>query len=138
MKELLVRHKQKIVYLLTGGWNTLFGYVSFVVLYRLLSQTFNYSLILTFSYILSITNSYVGYKLFVFKTKGNIVREYFRFYLVYGGAFIVNLILFPVLTGVLMVNAYLAQGIIVFMTVVSSYVFHNKFTFKDSGYKNKR
>ena len=45
--------------------------------------------------ILAITNAYICYKLVVFKTKGNYVKEYLRFYIVYGFAFAVSLLLFP-------------------------------------------
>jgi len=127
--EAIKKHRSKIIYLTVGVWNTLFGYASFSILYLLLSHSLNSTVILTISYVLSITNAYVGYKTFVFKTRGKVLQEYFRFYIVYGGAFIANLILLPVLMGVLMLNAYVAQALIVVMTVISSYIFHKRFTF---------
>jgi putative flippase GtrA len=133
MRETIVKHRAKIIYLVVGGWNTLFGYCSFALLYYLFSGKIHATYILTLSYVLSISNAYAGYKIFVFRTKGNILREYFRFYFIYGGAFVVNLLLLPVLMNVLLLSAYVSQAAITMFTVVGSYVFHKKFTFKVQG-----
>lgn len=130
MREVIKKHRNKITYIIVGGWNTLFGYASFSILYFFLSRRLNSTVILTISYVLSITNAFIGYKAFVFRTKGNVLKEYLRFYVVYGGAYVANLILLPVLMGALFLNAYLAQALIVFLTMISSYVFHKRFTFK--------
>ncbi|HWR00327.1 MAG TPA: GtrA family protein [Chlorobaculum sp.] len=130
MKALIKEHRSKIIFLVVGGWNTLFGYAAFSVLYMLLSHRFNYTVILTISYVLAITNAYIGYKVFVFRTKGNVLKEYLRFYVVYGGAFVANIILLPVLMRVILLNAYVSQALIVILTVISSYIFHKGFTFK--------
>jgi putative flippase GtrA len=124
------KHREKILYLITGGWNTVFGYGSFALLYYFLSGHVNSLVILTISYVISITNSYIGYKLFVFRTKGGIIREYLRFYVVYGGSFIVNIVLLPVLVDRYKFNAYLSQAGIVMATILGSYLMHKKFTFK--------
>lgn len=130
MRDTIIKHKSKIAYLIVGGWNTLFGYGAFAFMYFLLSSRVHSTLILTISYVLSITNAFIGYKLFVFKTKGNILREYIRFYVVYGGAFLVNLALLPLFMNVMMLSAYLSQALITMLTVVGSYIFHNRFTFR--------
>jgi putative flippase GtrA len=130
MKAMVLRHKQKLAYLAVGGWNTVFGIGSFSILYYLFSGLFHYSAILTLSYIMSITNAYVCYKLFVFRTKGNIIKEYLRFYVVYGASFIINLLLFPVFTKFIGINAYYAQVVITAVIVAISYVSHKNFSFR--------
>jgi len=130
MKKFLTQHEQKIRYLIIGGWNTLFGYGVFAGLYFWLSGSIHYLVILSLSYIISITNTYIGYKLFVFRTKGNILREYFRFYLVYGVSFLVNLTSLPFLLEILHLNMYVAQALITIITVIGSYVLHKNFSFK--------
>ena len=129
MREVIMKHRTKITYLIVGGWNTLFGYASFSILYFFLSQRLNPAFILTISYVLSITNAFIGYKAYVFRTRGNVLREYLRFYVVYAGAYVANLILLPVLMGALLLNVYIAQGLIVFITVITSYIIHKRFTF---------
>lgn len=130
MKQLIIKHEEKIRYLIIGGWNTLFGYGVFSGLYFWLSGSIHYLVILSLSYIISITNTYIGYKLFVFRTKGDILREYFRFYLVYGVSFLVNLASLPVLLEILHLNMYVAQALITLLTVIGSYVLHKNFSFK--------
>ncbi|MGD9971110.1 MAG: GtrA family protein [Sulfuricurvum sp.] len=130
MKQFVARHEQKVRYLLIGGWNTLFGYGVFAGLYFWLKDSTHYIAILSLSYILSITNAYIGYKLFVFKTRGNILREYFRFYMVYGASFLFNLVSLPVLIETLNFNMYIAQALITLLTIIGSYVLHKKFSFK--------
>lgn len=134
MKATLEQHGSKIAYLIVGGWNTVFGYGAFSLLYHLFSQRFHFVFILIVSYVLSITNAYTGYKVFVFRTKGNVLREYLRFYAVYGGSFLLNLILLPFFMNSLLLNAYISQAIIMAVTIIGSYVIHKKYTFgKDKG-----
>jgi len=130
MKKLYHKHKKKINYLIVGVWNTVFGYLSFVALYYLFSQRINYMFLVVFSNILSITNAYIGYKIFVFKTKGNYLREYLRFYVVYAGAIAINLIFLPILVEIFGIAPVIAQGGIVFVSVLFSYFGHSRFSFR--------
>jgi putative flippase GtrA len=132
------KHREKILYLITGGWNTVFGYGSFALLYYYLSGHINYLIILTISYVISITNSYISYKLLVFRTKGGVIREYLRFYVVYGGSFLVNIVLLPLMIERYKLNAYLSQACIVMVTIMASYLMHKKFTFKRNRYETDR
>ncbi|NLU49340.1 MAG: GtrA family protein [Syntrophomonadaceae bacterium] len=129
MKALLRRHEEKIRFVVVGGWNTVFGYLVFAGLYYLLRSHLHYLLLLAASYIISITNAYLGYKFAVFKTRGNYLREYLRFYLVYGVSFLVNLILLPVLVEALGLHPLVAQALILFFTTVISYTGHKYYSF---------
>jgi putative flippase GtrA len=129
-KNIYVKHKQKVDYLLVGGWNTVFGYLTFLALYYLLSHRIHYLFLLVISNILSITNAYIGYKIFVFKTKGNYFREYLRFYVVYGSALALNLVLLPLCVEIFRLSPPLAQGILTFINVGFSYFGHKYFSFK--------
>ncbi|MEW5833241.1 MAG: GtrA family protein [Campylobacterota bacterium] len=130
MKQFLINHEQKLRYLMIGGWNTVFGYGVFAALYFWLEGVIHYLIILSISYVVSITNAYVGYKLFVFRTRGNILREYFRFYIVYGASFIFNVLSLPVFVEMLEFNMYVAQAIVTVITIVGSYVLHKNFSFR--------
>ncbi len=123
------KHKQKIMYLMVGAWNTAFGFASFIFLYYALQSLLHYSLILIVSYFISITNAYVGYKIFVFKTKGNYLREYLRFYIVYGSVFLLNMALLVFAVELLKVDPLYSQAVILVVTVIISYLGHKYFTF---------
>lgn len=130
MKHLYHQHKKKINYLLAGFWNTIFGYASFLALYLLFNQTVHYLVLFVISNILSITNAYVSYKLFVFKTKGNYLVEYLRFYLVYGAAMLLNFALLPLCVELFKISPPIAQAGLGFFNVLFSYFGHKKFSFK--------
>ena len=124
-----LENRKKIRYIAVGVWNTLFSYAAFVFLYYLTNSWLHYMLILVLSQIVGLTNAYVCYKLFVFKTKGNIVREYFRFYIVYGTTFIVNLLLIGLFVEILVINPVISQGIIAIIVVTMAYFGHSRFSF---------
>jgi len=130
---------QVIRYLLVGGWNTAFGYGAFAALNYLLTGVIQYPYMFAnvLGNVVSITVAYFGYKFFVFKTKGNYLREYLRTYLVYGASCLASLAMLPV--AVMLVHLvvpnrvlvpYIAQAIILPIIVASSYFGHKKFSFR--------
>ncbi|MBN3033540.1 MAG: GtrA family protein [Candidatus Saganbacteria bacterium] len=123
------KHKEKINYLLVGGWNTVFGYFLFVALYYWLAARVNYLLLLAVSSLISITNAYLSYKFFVFRTKGGYWREYVRFNLVYGAIAVLNLFLLPLLVGLSRWSPPLAQGALVSLNVVLSFLGNKYYSF---------
>lgn len=132
MIKLFKKYQEQISYLITGGWNTLFGYLSFAGLYFIFKHRLHYIPLLVISYIISITNAYLCYKFFVFKTKGNFWLEYLRFYVVYGASFLINMVLLPLFIEVLKTNLLVAQAIITIFTVIISYAGHKYFSFRKS------
>ncbi len=125
-------------YLIVGAWNTLFGYGLFVLFTYLLTGIvpFAYMLACVLSNVLAITVAYLGYKVFVFKTKGNYLREYLRCYLVYGTAFLVNLAMLPMLVILLELVVrprayapYIAGAVLTAGTVVLSFIGHRQYSF---------
>jgi putative flippase GtrA len=82
------------------------------------------------SNIISITNAYICYKFFVFKTRGNYIKEYLRFYLVYGIAFALNILLLPLFVRYLKIHPLVAQAIVTLFTIIISYWGHRHFSFR--------
>ncbi|MBI5399103.1 GtrA family protein [Candidatus Saganbacteria bacterium] len=132
MRQLYKRHQEKINYLLVGIWNTVFGYLTFVGLYCLLSVKIHYLFLLVISNVFSITNAYIGYKIFVFKTRGNYWQEYLRFYLVYGAALAVNFALLPIGVELLKISPPWALAGLTVINVIFSYYGHKKFSFRSA------
>ncbi len=121
--------KKKIRYLAVGIWNTIFPYIVFTFLYYITNGKLHYVIILVICQVLGLTNAYICYKFLVFKTKGNVVREYLRFYVVYGATFILNLVLISLFVELLGINPVLSQGIIAIIIVAIAYFGHNRFSF---------
>src|SRR3989339_210863 len=129
MKRLYKKHQQKINYLLVGVWNTIFGYGVFLALYFVSKPYVHYLVPWLVSNILAITNAYVGYKIFVFKTRGNYLQEYLRVYVVYGGSMALNLIYLPLCVEFLRISPPLDQAGWIFVSVIFSYLGHKNYSF---------
>jgi putative flippase GtrA len=99
-------------YLLIGGWNTAFGYSTYAALTWLLSRHIadGYIYAAVLSNIISISVAFLGYKWFVFRTKGNYLREWMRCFMVYGTAALPNLLLLPVVVNALIYMLHIPPG----------------------------
>jgi putative flippase GtrA len=126
-------------YLLVGACNTLFGYGTFALFTVILSPVVPHSYILAsvVSSLLNISVSYLGYKWFVFKTKGNYLREWVRCVGVYSGGILFGVLALPMLVMVIRRNTrffaqapYIAGALLTAFMVVYSFVGHKKFSFR--------
>jgi putative flippase GtrA len=138
---------QFLRYIVVGGWNTAFGYSTFAVIYYLLHrydlpvanvywQVFTAQII---SVPINFTGSYVCYKLFVFRTKGNYLREWLKAIAVYGFGFLPGLVLLPLLVKALLYlpymqgsAPYIANALLMGVVVIYSFLGHKHFTFRVS------
>jgi putative flippase GtrA len=89
--------------------------------------------------VVCITVSFVCHKVFVFRTKGNFLKEYLRSYVVYGSTALVGFVLLPIVMAVLnlfvtprMAVPYLAGALLTGGTVVASFFGHKRYTFARS------
>jgi putative flippase GtrA len=92
-------------YLCVGVFNSLFGYINFAVILALLNNVlplrFLYLTVVLASILsvpLNITVSYLTYKFFVFRTKGNYLGEWFKCFAVYGTGMIPGLVAVSAMT----------------------------------------
>ncbi|HXB61735.1 MAG TPA: GtrA family protein [Acidobacteriaceae bacterium] len=144
---------QFVRYIVIGTWNTALGYGMFAYFTFLFSKRsvhgYIYASIL--SNAIGITVAFFGYKLFVFRTKGNYLKEYCRCVMVYGSAAIPGLFFLPIVKNAIVFSTpaayntftiaghvlylqklapYLAGATITACTVVYSFFGHRKFSFK--------
>lgn len=120
---------RKTKFLVVGGVNTIFGYTSGLLLYEIMNEKFSLLIILILSNIISISFSFITYKKIVFKTKDNWIIEYLKCYVVYGFAMIINIITAMILIKYFQFQYWVAQGIIIIITVIFSYYSHSNYTF---------
>ena len=118
-------------YLVAGLWNTAFGYGVFAGLIAWHSNHIHYLLIAGVSNVLAISNAYVVHKFFVFRTRGNYLKEYLRYWLVYGAAAVIGMLGLAILVAGLSVNIYLAQIGVVCGQVIFSFIGHRRFSFRE-------
>ena len=142
--ELLTKHVppgQFVRYLVTGLWNTLFGYGTFALFTLLLTPLGRQSYILAVvpSTMINITVSFLGYKWFVFKTKGNYLREWCRCVGVYSSSMALSMVLLPIVVffirhqfGYEKQAPYIAGAVLGIITVLFSFFGHKHFSFRQS------
>jgi len=128
VKDLL--SSSKFRYLVAGGWNTVFGYSLGVILFLLLTDSVHTAFIAFICNLISMAMSFITYKLFVFRTKGNWLKEYLKACIVYGNVALISILVIWVLVDIVGLNIWVSQALAIFVTVVISYLGHKKFTFK--------
>ena len=127
-------------YLAVGMWNTAFAYGTFALFTALLDRYMpaSYLAASLISSVLNITVSFLGYKWFVFRTRGNYLREWLRCLMVYSGGILLSLALLPPtvfviahLTGDAHAAPYIAGALLLGLQVILSFLGHKTFSFKD-------
>jgi putative flippase GtrA len=133
---------QVLRYLLVGAFNTGFGYGLFVALNYLFRRfgIYGSELASLLGNLIAITVAFLGYKWFVFRTRGHYLREWLRCISVYGASIAFSLIMLPPLTLLLrrwfvstQTSSNLAAAILTVVTVAASYFGHKHFSFRRSG-----
>lgn len=124
--------RQFIRYLLVGGWNTVFGLAAYAGLYYWLGDRVHYLVLGIPANILAITNAFICYKLIVFRTHGNILREYFRCYIVYGGMMLAGAATLYMQVEWLGMPPVAANCVSTVVLTFVSYLSHRNFSFKPS------
>ena len=126
-------------YILVGVWNTLFGYATYAAFTALLTPHVPYAYMFAgvLASLLNITVAFLGYKWFIFKTKGNYLREWLRCMLVYSWGIVIGILLLPVFVYALRHSTrfdaaapYIAGAVLTGLNVVVGFLGHKNFSFQ--------
>ena len=121
---------EKIRYLLAGGLNTVCGYFVGVGAYLWLGGWMHIIYISILANILAITISFLTYKIFVFRTHGDWLKEYLKMYLSYGLTAIIGTLLLWLFVDSFSINIWLSQGLVLSTVFLFSFFLNRNFTFK--------
>ena len=124
------RRREQVLYLVVGGWNTVFGYGVWAVMQFLLGGFLHYLVIVVLSWPIAVLNAYLGYRYIVFRSRASVLRELPRFSAVYLLTLIVNLALLPIALHALPFSIYVIQALFTAAVVVCSYLAHKYFSFR--------
>ena len=124
------RRREQLLYLVIGGWNTLFGYGIWALLQYLLGDHVPYLLVLLLAWPIAVLNAYLGYRYVVFRSRAPIRTEFPRFVVVYVVTLAVSLVLLPIFLTVLPFDIYVAQALLTALIVVCSYLSLKYFSFR--------
>ena len=130
---------QFVRYIVVGGFNTVFGYALFALLtwsFKGLGP-YNYMYAAVLGNVIAISVAFLGYKWFVFRTRGNYLIEWMRCFGVYGGSALISLAGLPILVLILRhvlhrpgQAPYLAGALLMMVTVLFSFFGHKNFSFR--------
>lgn len=120
---------ERIRFVIVGLGNTIIRYLIFVVLGILFSVQ-RYQLILLASWLLSSFTAFLAYKILVFVTEGNHLKEYLKSLLIWTLSYIINAALLELLVKLLGLNAYLSQALAIAAITVINYLLFKHFAFK--------
>lgn len=132
---------QLVRYLLVGGFNTVFGYGLFALLNWSFTGfgSYSYMYAAVLSNLIAISVAFLGYKWFVFRTRGNYLVEWLRCMGVYGSSMLIGLAGLAVLTPILRhhmhrpaLASYVAAAIMTIVTVIFSFLGHKNISFRQN------
>ncbi len=134
---------QLLRYLIVGAWNTLFGYACYFLVVRFLlhilsiSPSLVASIAVAVAAVINVTVSFLGYKWFVFRTRGRYWQEYVRSMMVYLPGLATNAVLVAPLTAMLRLirpireqAPYVAGALLTGVTFIASFFGHKHISFK--------
>lgn len=129
-QKLNKNQQEKLLFLIVGGYNTAVGYFLFCVLQIFLQKYLHYLTILSISHFISVANSFVSFKIFVFKTKSNWLYEYLKINLVYLLYLLNNFWLLWLLVDIFHCNKFLAQLLCIIILTIMIFFLHKNFVYK--------
>lgn len=132
MRAWLLQHETKIRFLFVGGFNTLFGLSAYPLLYWTLTPLgLHYMEVLLVSQAICVPVSFLTNKVWVFRTKGNYLREFVKFASFHMSNLLANLLILPLLVNLLGLNPVIAQTLFVIVVVISAYFWYSRVTFRN-------
>jgi putative flippase GtrA len=131
---LRVVRDQRVAFLVVGGINTLVGYLFFAGFLLTVGQwwgkPWGYLAALACAYVVAVLFAFVLYRFVVFRVRGHVLADLWRFAAVYVSSLAVNFVLLPVLVELAHLRVLLAQALIVFVTSVMSWMGHKHYSFR--------
>ena len=126
---LKVVRDQRVAFLTVGAVNTVVGFLCFAGFLVVLGQQ-RYLVALVCAHVVSVLIAFVLYRFVVFRVRGHVLADLWRFETVYLSALAVNFVLLPGLVEIAHLPVLLAQALIVLVTSVMSWLGHKHYSFR--------
>jgi putative flippase GtrA len=132
--------REVVRYLMVGGFNTVFGYGCFAAFNMALEPLGAHAYLLAslLANLVAISVAFLGYKWFVFRTRGNYLREWLRCMAVYSTTILVTLAGMPIVVTLLRHTRfgkhapYIAAAVMALVTIALGYLGHKHISFRRS------
>ncbi|WP_309068026.1 GtrA family protein [Microbacterium sp.] len=125
---------RRVAFLVVGAINTGVGFVWFILFSLLFDQVWpdakwTIFLTITCAHLCSTISAFVLYRKLVFRVRGHLWLDFWRFQLVYLTSFLLNHLVVPPLTILLGLDDIVAQFLFTFVIAVISWFGHSRFSF---------
>ena len=121
----------QVRYIIVGIWNAFVGFALFT-LFIFLFPISRYLLALTLATVLAGLNSYIMQRTFVWQSSANVKAEFSKFFTVFIGQFLANLVLLYVLVDYFKLPPLWTQYVLGAVLILLTYISHKHWTFKAS------
>ena len=119
---------QKIRFLLTGGFNTAISYLLFLLLFEGCRIDYNPALII--QYIISVNLSILTMRYYVFASRSNFMREYFKAWGAYLLILLFNLLWLNITDIFFKIYPAASQLVYIILATIITYLVHKHFSFR--------
>ena len=119
----------QVRYVVIGLWNAFVGYALFTF-FIFVFPISKYLLALTLATLLSGVNSYLMQRTFVWQSIANVRAEFSKFFTVFIGQFLANLVLLYVLVDHFNFHPLWTQYVLGALLILLTYISHKHWTFK--------
>ena len=124
--------KQKIKYLLIGSINSIFAYISTILIYNYFYQELGVIFIGIISSIINVTFSFLNYKINIFYLSKKWFLEFTKYIISNLYLSILSISLLYIFIEWFNFSIYLSQFICISVVIILGYIFNIKFIFKNN------
>jgi len=121
----------QIRYLVVGIWNTIVGFGLFTLFILVLPPS-KYLLAFALTVLFSGVNAYLTQRTYVWRSSANVKTEVSKFFTVFIGQSLANMILLYLIVEYLGLNPLWTQYVIAIALIITTYFSHKHWTFKVS------
>ena len=115
---------------MVGGWNTLFQFGCFSLLYYLFQDSFHPDVIVVISYLIASVNGFLCFRWIVFRAADRPLTRYLRYNLIYIPLLLTYMFVLPWALAHTSLNAYAMQALFTLVAIVLGYVGNKYFAFR--------
>nr|NIL79861.1 hypothetical protein [Rhodococcus kroppenstedtii] len=123
---------QGVVFLLVGGFNTVLGTLWFIGWQLAIGESLGYHAAIVLGYLCNVVTAFCTNRYLVFRVRGHVLRDFWRFVVVNSGAFAVNLVAMTVAVSGLGFAPIPSQLVITLLIAFVSFFGYRDFSFKRS------
>ncbi len=128
IEDIWFKIPEKIRFLLVGGFNTVVSYLIFAFLYKVVGL--HYNVALPVQYMITVNMSILTMRYYVFRSKGDFLKEFTKAWSVYIFMFFFNAAMLNLFVQIMGLPPLLAQALYLTISTVVTFILHKYLSFR--------